>query len=54
MWFTRPSEAAIAQHGYERGSIIFFDINSWEQRVFRDSQLPGGLKFMTEHELNTS
>jgi len=55
MWFTRPSESAINQHGYERGSIIYFDINSWEQRVFRDAQLPGGpSKFMTEHELNTS
>jgi len=54
MWFTRPSESAISQHGYERGSIIYFDINSWEQRVFRDNQLPGGPKFMTEVELNNS
>mmetsp|Transcript_34291 Transcript_34291/g.83008 ORF Transcript_34291/g.83008 Transcript_34291/m.83008 type:complete len:362 (-) Transcript_34291:246-1331(-) len=54
IWFTRPSESAISQHGYERGSLIYFDITSWEQRVFRDSQIPGGPKFMTEHELNTS
>jgi len=54
MWFTRPSETAISQHGYDRNTIIYFDINSWEQRVFREAQLPGGPKFMTEHELNTS
>ncbi|GAB5365906.1 hypothetical protein AAMO2058_001098600 [Amorphochlora amoebiformis] len=62
MWFTRPSESDFRSlkdvstygGGYERGSIIYFDINSWEQRVFREGQLPGGPKFMTEHELNTS
>jgi CCR4-NOT transcription complex subunit 2 len=53
LWFTRPSDQAMKQMGYERGSYIYFDINSWERRLFRDTNIPGGLQFMTEEELSS-
>jgi len=43
LWFTRDPSA-----GASGGSYIYFDINSWERRLYRDNNQT--LKFMTEEE----
>lgn len=49
LWFTRDNSAS-AQPGAKGGRYIYFDINSWERRIFRDNNMPGVLTFMTEEE----
>lgn len=48
LWFARDTSQGGGQQ--PAGSYIYFDINSWERRLFRDPNIPGGLKFMTEEE----
>jgi len=56
LWFTRP----VPEKGKELSSVgdtagfIFFDVNSWERRLFLESTLPGGMKFLTEEELHAA
>mmetsp|Transcript_25389 Transcript_25389/g.49954 ORF Transcript_25389/g.49954 Transcript_25389/m.49954 type:complete len:162 (+) Transcript_25389:240-725(+) len=52
LWFTRdPSDQqGGTPHTPSGSSYIYFDINTWEKRLFRDTNIPGGLKFMTEEE----
>jgi len=58
LWFTKPSDATLRNLGYDAasaaGSYVYFDINSWERRLFRDTNIPGGLKFMSEEECNST
>lgn len=51
LWFTRDNSASAQQPGAKGGGrYIYFDINSWERRIFRDNNIPGVLTFMTEEE----
>jgi len=55
LWFTRPvpdknKDGAVDTTG---GGFIFFDVNSWERRLYLENVLPGGMKFLTEEELHS-
>ncbi len=45
LWFTRSNE----QLGYERGTVLYFDITSWERSVYKGPPLDN-LHFMTKRD----
>jgi len=56
LWFTRPPIDKSKADGEKEASqgYVYFDVNSWERRLFLDSSLPGGAKFMSEEELHAA
>jgi hypothetical protein len=56
LWIYKDRSQSAAQGqppNSANSTYVYFDINTWERRMFRESNFPGTLKFMTEEELNS-
>lgn len=51
LWFNQPDKAVMQSLGYKSDSLVYFDTETWERRVYLNDG--SSLTFMTEEELQS-
>lgn len=49
LWFTHPEDAVMLSLGYQPNSLVYFDTEIWERRVYLSD--PSNLVFMSKDEV---